>query len=277
MEIVHEVPDLKARLRKMRRVALVPTMGALHRGHLSLVDIARNHAEDVVATVFVNPKQFGPEEDLKAYPRTLDEDAEALMEAGCSLLFAPSSVAMYPPDFDVQVRLPNISSGLCGNHRPGHFDGVATVVLKLLTMIRPEVAVFGEKDFQQLCLIRRLVSNLEIETRILGGPLIRDEDGLALSSRNAYLGTEGRARALSLSQGLRAADQLYAAGERSAKVLVGAAAEPMARAQVEPEYLELRRYRDLEPLERADEPCVLLVAARIGSTRLIDNHILRRP
>jgi len=277
MEIVHEVGALKARLRKLRRTALVPTMGALHSGHLSLVDIARNHAENVVATIFVNPKQFGPKEDLSAYPRPLEEDADALADAGCRLLFAPSTETMYPPNFDLEVRLPRISSGLCGTHRPGHFDGVATVVLKLLAMVRPDVAVFGEKDFQQLTLIRRMVANLEMDVRILGGPLIRDEDGLALSSRNAYLSPEDRVRARSLSLGLRAAERLYAEGEREGAKLLAAASGPLATARVEPEYLELRRFQDLEPLDRADEPCVLLVAARIGSTRLIDNHILRRP
>ena len=277
MEVVHEVGELKARLRKLRGTALVPTMGALHEGHLSLVDIARKHAEHVVATVFVNPKQFGPSEDLSSYPRTLEEDADALAGAGCRLLFAPSTEAMYPPDFDLQVRLPKLSSPLCGAHRPGHFDGVATVVLKLLVMIRPQVAVFGEKDFQQLTLIRRMVSNLEMDVRILGGPLIRDADGLALSSRNALLSPAERERARSLSLGLRAAERLYAEGEREGAKLLAAAAGPMVSAGIEPEYLDLRRFHDLEVLARADEPCVLLVAARIGSTRLIDNHILRRP
>jgi len=275
MELISTIAALKQRLRPLQqnglRVGCVPTMGALHEGHLSLVRLARTRSEVVVGTVFVNPLQFGPTEDLSRYPRDLEGDARKLASAGCDVLFAPTPAEMYPPGFQTAVTVAEVSQGLCGASRPGHFEGVTTVVLKLLAAVRPDVAVFGEKDYQQLAVIRRMARDLALDTEILGGPLVRDADGLALSSRNVYLSAEERARALSLSRGLAAAAALYAAGTRDAQTLLGAARGIMAAAAVTPEYLELRDAEDLRPLERADEPAVMLVAARVGATRLLDN------
>lgn len=281
MERCVRIDELVRRRRRLRqeglRIGFVPTMGALHEGHSALVRVAREHADHVVVSIFVNPKQFGPAEDLARYPRDLEGDAERLEREGCDTLFAPEAEAMYPPGFETRVSVPETASGLCGAQRPGHFDGVATVVAKLFNIVAPDVAVFGEKDFQQLAVIRRMVADLAFELEIVGVPTVREPDGLALSSRNVYLSPEERARALSLGNGLSAARAAHAAGERRPGVLIAAARAPMAAARVEPEYLELRSFDDLRPVERADGPCVLLVAAKIGGTRLIDNVILGRP
>ncbi len=252
-------------------------MGALHDGHLSLVRIAASKAEVVVASIFVNPKQFGPDEDLERYPRDLDGDAKKLQSAGCHLLFCPEVSQVYPPGFQTRVEVDGVTEGLCGAHRAGHFNGVTTVVLKLLNIVRPDVAVFGEKDFQQLSVIRTMAKDLDLDAEIVGAPLVREPDGLARSSRNAYLSAEERQRALRISAGLMLAQSLYQAGERAAQALLKAVSDSLAQASIEAEYLELRRYSDLAPLSSADEPCVILVAAQVGKTRLIDNLILRRP
>ena len=258
-------------------MALVPTMGALHEGHLSLIEKARMHAELVVASVFVNPTQFGPGEDLDRYPRDDEGDERKLAQAGVSVLFRPPVHEMYPAGFQTEVRMRTASLGLCGARRPGHFEGVATVVLKLLMIVRPDVAVFGEKDYQQLVVIRSLVTDLNLDTRILAAETVREVDGLARSSRNAYLSGEERQQALSLSRGLWAARDLYAEGERVGSTLVACCRAELEQAGVEAEYIELRHAETLAPLDEAHEPAVLLVAARIGSTRLIDNLILSRP
>jgi pantoate--beta-alanine ligase len=285
MDLFRTIAEAKRRLRAVQaqglRVGLVPTMGALHSGHLSLVEEARRRAEVVVATIFVNPKQFGPSEDFGRYPRNLEQDAAALASVDCDILFAPSVEEMYPAGFDTEVALPRTSSGLCGASRPGHFSGVATVVLKLLSIARPEVAVFGEKDFQQLALIRQLVKDLALDVEIVGGPIVREPDGLALSSRNVYLSVEDRRRALALSRGLAASARLYAtsAGALDAEALLRPARVELDRVGLAPEYLELRAFSDLAPIAQLlpDQPALILVAARVGATRLIDNHILRRP
>ncbi len=275
---VEDLRAYRAELRRRnRRLALVPTMGALHRGHLSLVELARTRADRVIATIFVNPTQFGPNEDFERYPRDLDRDVEALRSAGCDALYAPAAATMYPPGFQTTVRVPGLSDALCGARRPGHFDGVATVVTKLLLQSRPDVAVFGEKDFQQLAIIRRLVVDLSLDVEIVGGPIVRDVDGVALSSRNAYLDAAERARASSLSRGLIAARALFERGERRGERLVEAVAASLTAAALQPEYIELRSFLDLEPLDEADGPCVLLTAVRVGTTRLIDNVVLVRP
>jgi pantoate--beta-alanine ligase len=281
MDHVDDIGALKSRLRspamRGRRIGLVPTMGALHAGHLSLVDIARRHADLVVASVFVNPKQFGAGEDLDAYPRDLDRDGRQLADAGCDMLFAPTVDAMYPDRFETTVHLERVSRGMEGEQRPGHFDGVATVVLKLFHVVRPDVAVFGEKDFQQLVLIRRMVDDLALDVKIIGAPLVRDVDGLALSSRNVYLSSEERTRARSISRGLAAAADAHRQGEATPDTLLAIVRQHLDAAGLEPEYLELRRFDDLTPVRTSQEPCLILVAVRVGSTRLLDNHILRRP
>ncbi|MCB9655085.1 MAG: pantoate--beta-alanine ligase [Deltaproteobacteria bacterium] len=282
MQRIDTITDLKRVLREHRRsgarIGLVPTMGALHEGHLSLVDALRARCDVIVATIFVNPKQFGPSEDLDRYPRTLERDASLLADRGVQLLFAPEVRTIYPDGFRTNVSIAGVSEGLCGAQRPGHFDGVATIVLKLFNIVGPDVAVFGEKDFQQLAVIRAMTRDLDLhfDLEIVGAPIVREPDGLAMSSRNVFLSPEERVRARSLSAGLLAAEEAFRAGERRGPRLCGLARDVMAASDVHPQYLELRGFDDLAPLDLADGPSVLLTAAYVGSTRLIDNLILSR-
>ncbi|MFO0724141.1 MAG: pantoate--beta-alanine ligase [Myxococcota bacterium] len=281
MEIWKSTQEAKARLRPLQaqgiHVGLVPTMGALHAGHLSLVAEAKRRAEVVVASIFVNPMQFGPNEDFQRYPRDLEGDAKKLESAGCDAIYAPEVSDVYPEGFQTAVEVSGVTQGLCGAVRPGHFRGVTTVVLKLFNVVAPKVAVFGEKDFQQLTVLRTMARDLALDVEIVGAPLMRESDGLAMSSRNAYLSPVDRSQALSLSRGLAAAAERYAGGEREASVLLATARSALDQAGLVPEYLELRSFVDLRPLDRADVPAVMLVAARVGKTRLIDNWILARP
>lgn len=281
MDVLGSIADLRQRLRPARegglRIGLVPTMGALHRGHLSLVAEAKKKAELIVCSIFVNPIQFGPHEDLARYPRTLEADVKALEAAGCDLVFAPSVEEMYPPGFQTRVEVLSVSQGLCGASRPTHFAGVTTVVLKLFALVGPDVGVFGEKDYQQLVVLRTMVRDLGLPIEVLGAPIVRDDDGLALSSRNVYLSPEERARATGLFRGLSEAKRLFLTGERSAEAILRAARAPIEAQQIAPEYLELRSAEDLRPLARAEPPAVILVAARVGQTRLIDNIRLEEP
>jgi pantoate--beta-alanine ligase len=256
------------------RVALVPTMGYLHQGHLSLVEAGRAEADRVALSIFVNPLQFGPTEDLARYPRDLERDLELARSAGVDLVFAPEPGEMYPGgDPRVSVVPERGADLLCGASRPGHFRGVLTVVAKLFGLFEPEVAVFGEKDFQQLTLIRSMVSDLEMNVRVLGAPIVREADGLALSSRNSYLSPDERERALALYRVLGRCRALFAAGTRDAdtyrRALRGAAGDG-----VEVEYGEVVDPERLEPLDRVVPGAVCLIAARVGRTRLIDNAIL---
>jgi pantoate--beta-alanine ligase len=281
LPVARTVADLRAAVAGWRRagesVGLVPTMGALHDGHLSLVGIARAKADRVVASIFVNPTQFGPREDLDKYPRDERADAEKLAAADVDLLFAPTVVEMYPPGFSTTVSVSGISEGLCGNHRPGHFDGVATVVSKLLLQCLPDVAVFGEKDYQQLQVIKRFVRDLNLPTRIIGGPTVREADGLALSSRNAYLGAERRAVAAHLPQILNGTAATIASGQVPVELALKQGIAALTSAGFDRvEYLELRDPDTLEPLSTLDRPARLLVAAHLGSTRLIDNVAVDR-
>lgn len=256
-----------------RSVGLVPTMGFLHEGHLSLVDEALRHADAAVASIFVNPLQFGPTEDLDAYPRNEERDLQMLKGRGCALAFAPSAEEMYPGGGPVVGVSPGpMGSRLCGAFRPGHFQGVLTVVAKLFGLFRPDVAVFGRKDFQQAVLIRRMVTDLEIPVRVVTGPIVREADGLAMSSRNAYLGTEERSQAPALARGLAAAREAWLAGERDALRLLDVVREPVERASLmELQYAEAVHPASLEPVGTADAGTVLAVAAFCGTTRLIDN------
>lgn len=280
MQILHTAAEVKARLRPLQaqgiKVGLVPTMGALHEGHLSLVRQLAPDVEVVAASIFVNPMQFGPKEDLAKYPRDLAGDAAKLASVGCHLVYAPDAIDVYPPGFQTAVEVSEVSQGLCGAVRPGHFRGVTTVVMKLFQVVRPDIAIFGEKDFQQLTVLRQMASDLALDVEVRGAPLVRDPDGLAMSSRNAYLSPEERARALSISRGLGAARAAYEGGERDSAVLLGLVRASLEVAALTPEYLELRSFRELRALERAEDPCVVLVATRVGGTRLIDNVILRR-
>jgi pantoate--beta-alanine ligase len=256
--------------------AVVMTMGALHAGHLSLVRHARELADQVVVTIFVNPLQFGAGEDLSRYPRDLEGDLAKCAEAGIDRVLAPTDPqAMFAPSHETWVTVDRVSEGLCGAARPGHFRGVATVVAKLFNLTRPHVAFFGEKDFQQLAVIRAMVRDLAFGVEIVGMPIVREADGLALSSRNAYLSPEDRGRALALSRALREAADRAAKGDRDAERLRAGARERIAAAGARVDYVELVEPSTLAPVARAEPGSVMLVAAFFGTTRLIDN--LRLP
>jgi pantoate--beta-alanine ligase len=264
-----------------RRIAVVPTMGALHEGHLALVRAARGLADAVILTIFVNPTQFGPNEDLAKYPRDEAGDIAKARGAGgpggngIDLAFCPEAAAMYPPGSQTFVEVRELQKPMCGASRPGHFAGVATVVSKLFHITRPHVAVFGEKDYQQLAIIRRMVRDLDFGIEIASVPIVREADGVALSSRNAYLSAAQRASARSLSAGLAAAEAAYAAGERSAAALVAAATAPIAAApETRIDYVELRDADELTPIDRVERRAVLAIATFVGTTRLIDNRVL---
>ncbi|HMG57980.1 MAG TPA: pantoate--beta-alanine ligase [Kofleriaceae bacterium] len=258
-----------------RRIAVVPTMGALHDGHLALLRAARSAADVVILTIFVNPTQFGPGEDLASYPRDEAGDLAVARAAGIDLAFCPDAAAMYRPGSQTFVEVRELQRPLCGASRPGHFAGVATVVSKLFHITQPHVAVFGEKDYQQLAIIRRMVRDLDFAIEIASVPIVREPDGLALSSRNAYLSSEQRRSALSLSAGLAAAQAGFAAGERSAAALVAAATAPIAAAPgTRIDYAELRDAEELTPIDRVERPAVLALAVFVGTTRLIDNRVL---
>ena len=273
------VEELRSGIRRWRqegkRIGFVPTMGALHEGHLSLVKLAHRHADLVVASVFVNPTQFGPNEDFSRYPRQPEKDAAMLAEAGCDLLFLPEVETMYPPGVSgerVFIDLGAPSEGLEGHFRPGHFRGVATVVTVLFNLVQPDVAVFGEKDAQQLAVVRKLVRDLQFPIDIVPGPTVREADGLAMSSRNAYLSAEERKAAAVLHRALRTAEAAIAAGERRGdevrRVLSEMLnSEPLARV----EYAEVVDAESFRPLEALRGRLVLPLAVRVGGTRLIDN------
>ena len=252
-------------------LALVPTMGALHAGHLALIEEARARADKVAATIFVNPMQFGANEDLGRYPRREAEDAVMLEAAGCDLLWMPSVGTIYPDGFATSVRVSGVSEGWEGEARPGHFDGVATVVAKLLLAVRPDVALFGEKDFQQLAVIRRMVEDLAIAVEIAGVPTVREPDGLALSSRNAYLLPEERQQALALPRALEAARSAIVSGTAVPDVLAEARDSLLGGGFSRVDYFALVDAETLEPLDHPLGEMRLIAAAAIGSTRLIDN------
>ncbi|MDB4962956.1 MAG: pantoate/beta-alanine ligase [Myxococcales bacterium] len=280
-EVFREPAVMRARVEDLRRdgrrIAVVPTMGALHEGHLALVRHARAQADVVILTIFVNPTQFGPTEDLSRYPRDEAGDLAKARPAGIDLAFCPPAAAMYPPGAQTFVEVRELQQPLCGASRPGHFAGVATIVAKLFHITLPHLAVFGEKDYQQLAIIRRMVRDLDFAIEIASVPIIRESDGLALSSRNAYLSAEQRHAALALSKGLAAAEALVKAGERSAATIVAAARAPIeAESLARIDYLELRDATELTPItDRLERPGVLAMAVFMGTTRLIDNRVLR--
>jgi pantoate--beta-alanine ligase len=272
---VRTVDDLRAQVARWRQagetIALVPTMGALHAGHLSLIGIAKDHAKRVVASIFVNPTQFGPKEDFKRYPRDEAGDAAKLAEAGVDLVFVPSMDEMYPAGFATKVSLPSLTEDLCGAARPNHFEGVATVVTKLLLQCAPDVAVFGEKDFQQLLVIRRLVRDLDIPVEIVAAPIVREQDGLALSSRNAYLSAAERNTAPILHQVLAEAAASLANGE-GCDAVASAGRFKLEGKGFRVDYVAVRDPETLAPLFGPIRgPARVMAAAFLGTTRLIDN------
>jgi pantoate--beta-alanine ligase len=278
MKIVHTIAEVRAHLRPARAadssVGLVPTMGAFHEGHLSLIRAARAASDVVVVSLFVNPAQFNDPSDLAAYPRDEARDAALAEDLGADLLFAPPVAEMYPDGFATAVAVSKLGDVLEGAHRPGHFAGVCTAVCKLLNIVQPDVAFFGQKDAQQVVVLRRMVRDLDIPVKLEILPTVREPDGLALSSRNAYLGAEDRARAVALHKGLQAAATAVERGERDASTIRAAARAAMTDFDVEPEYLELVHPDTLEPVERLDGRALLAVAARVGPARLIDNRLL---
>ena len=277
MNTVKTVRELRAAVARARRegkqIGLVPTMGNLHSGHAALVTTAAQQADFVVASIFVNPLQFGANEDLDTYPRTLAADQEKLLQAGCHLLFAPTVEEMYPHGMTglTRVTAAQLSNELCGSRRPGHFDGVTTVVSKLFNMVQPDLAIFGQKDYQQLAVIRAMVHDLNMPLQIIGEPTVRADDGLALSSRNGYLSPEQRAIAPELYRHLKEMSKAINAGERDFAKLTALHREQIEAAGFRMDYLEVRHGQTLLPALATDRDLVILVAAFLGTTRLIDN------
>ena len=275
MQVISTIAELRARLNNERAVAFVPTMGNLHEGHLNLVRLARDHGSCVVASIFVNPLQFGPTEDFDRYPRTLEADC-AKLQGLADMVFAPAVDEMYPVQQTVFVEPPPVANELCGASRPGHFRGMATVVLKLLNIVQPQVALFGKKDYQQLHIIRQLVAQLNLPVRIVGGETVRAADGLALSSRNQYLSADQRSEAVFLYRTLQEMRQAILQGERDFEHLQKRAVEALAARGWLLDYVAVRNQSDLQPAspaqgEPAQRELVILAAARLGNTRLLDN------
>ncbi|MCC7494488.1 MAG: pantoate--beta-alanine ligase [Fimbriimonadaceae bacterium] len=258
--------------REGRRIGFVPTMGNLHEGHLSLLRRAAAECDVALLSVYVNPKQFGPQEDFANYPRTLAEDLALAASAGCSDVFVPTDATIYPPGFATSVTVAGLTEPLCGRSRPGHFAGVTTVVAKLFCLVVPDRAYFGEKDYQQLQVIRRLTADLGLGTEVVGCPIVREADGLAMSSRNRYLNPAERAAAVCLSRAIAAAQRVAADGADAAETILAAAQivlarQPLARI----DYLELVNPETLQPLARLDRPARLILAVQVGPARLLDN------
>ncbi len=279
MRILRTVDEVRTALEPARRagrtIGLVPTMGALHEGHLSLIERARADCDVVVVSLFVNPSQFNESADLDRYPRREQRDRELAEAAGTDLLFAPAAEEIYPTGFSTSVEVLGLTDRLEGAVRgASHFRGVTTVVTKLLNIVSPDVAYFGQKDAQQAIVIRRMVQDLNMNVRIEACPTVREPDGLAMSSRNARLNSEERARALAMPRALAAAAAAVTAGERSADVLMAAAREAMGALDIEPEYIELVQPDTLDPVAQLEQPALLAIATRIGATRLIDNVTL---
>ncbi len=280
MIVVSDSEPLRESLGDWRRsgehIALVPTMGNLHDGHLSLVTLAREHAERVVVSIFVNPTQFSEAEDFEQYPRTLERDKRLLKKIKADLLFVPDVDTMYPFGLDnaTSVTVPVLTADFCGAFRPGHFDGVTSVVSRLFSIVQPEVAIFGQKDYQQQLVIRRLVEDLSLPLKIVSAPTRREDDGLALSSRNQYLSEEQRALAPTLYSVLQGVGKDLQAGKRNYEELERHASEALSAAGLDPEYIGIRRAENLESPDRDNDEIVVLAAVRLGNARLIDNILV---
>jgi pantoate--beta-alanine ligase len=279
LQIIHRVAALRDRLKLLRRdgaqIALVPTMGALHAGHMALIKAAKQQAEHVVVSIFVNPRQFGPKEDFSSYPRPAEADSALLAAAKVDLIWMPTVEEMYPAGYATNVSVAGLGSGLCGAKRPGHFDGVATVVAKLFNQVRPDFALFGEKDWQQLAIIRQMTADLDIGVDVIGVPIVRERDDLALSSRNAYLTKSERKAAAKLPAALKTAIVALESGAPVAIALESVKAQLAAAGFNPPDYVTLAGADDLKPMKKLDRPARLFVAARLGKARLIDNMAVK--
>jgi pantoate--beta-alanine ligase len=279
MNVITTINDMQKTARSLRQqgksIAFVPTMGFLHEGHASLLREGRSRADILVLSIFVNPIQFGQNEDLDRYPRDLERDLAVAADCGVDIVFTPSAGEMYPAGFQTSITVSKVSKPLCGESRPGHFDGVATVVTKLFNIVMPDQALFGRKDYQQLAVIRRMVVDLSLPVTIVGMPIIRESDGLAMSSRNAYLKPEERRSALALSRSIAAVRDAYAAGERSTQALSTLAREVISREPLlRIDYLEFRNEATLQPITEAAGDTLFALAVNVGTTRLIDNTVL---
>jgi len=280
VQTIRKIPVLRERLRAWKSagetVAIVPTLGNLHEGHISLLDLARKRADRVIVSVFVNPTQFGPGEDYQSYPRTLDHDRRRLMRAGADLLFAPAVDVMYPQGEDAAtvVSVPGLSGILCGEFRPGHFDGVTSVVGRLFNIVQPDFAIFGQKDYQQLTIIRRMAAELHFPVEIVVGPTLREADGLALSSRNQYLSVVERGIAPNLYRAVSECAGQLRAGARDYAALEAHGMVTLVAAGFRPDYFAIRNADDLSPVQARDRRLVVLVAAHLGRARLIDNQLV---
>ena len=275
MNVVHTIPDCRTERAKYGRLALVPTMGALHAGHISLIELAHQHAPHVAVSIFVNPTQFGPREDFTKYPRPIESDIERCRNAGVDLIFNPSPEEMYRPGLpEIVVDIPSLSSVLEGKHRPGHFKGVCQVVAKLFNIIQPTAACFGQKDFQQLRILSAMVEALDWPIKIVTGPTLRDADGLAMSSRNQYLSAEERQRALAIGRALFSAEKEVKAGVTQTNRLVATIQKPLLEQHLNIDYVAAVDPVTLRNVDHVAGPTVLAVAARVGVTRLIDNVVV---
>jgi len=279
MELISDIHQMQQKAEALRNsgktIAFVPTMGCLHEGHLALMRAGRGRCDILVVSIFVNPAQFGPKEDFGSYPRDLERDSALCREAGVDLIFHPAPEAVYPRGYQTYIEVEKLSRGLCGDFRPGHFRGVATVVAKLFHLVKPHVAVFGEKDYQQLAVIRRMVADLNLDVEIVGYPTVRETDGLALSSRNTYLNAAERQSALSLSRSLEQAQQMLREGERAPGRIEQAVRETISREPAtEIEYVRVCHPESLSELKWVENSALLALAVRVGKTRLIDNRII---
>lgn len=282
MRIFDQIDALRSQLHAYRqngeRIGFVPTMGNLHAGHIQLVKTAQQHSDRTVVSLFVNPTQFGANEDLDAYPRTFDADVQKLTDVGTDVLFAPTVDIIYPNGGDrtTKVSVPELTSELCGASRPGHFDGVTTVVSKLFNIVQPDVAVFGEKDFQQLAVIRCLVEDLNFPIHIIGEPIVRESDGLAMSSRNGYLDAAQRKQATGIHRCLQGMKRAIETDSTTLEAVINQAHTQLLADGFQPDYVEIRRASDLQKPDEQDRELVILIAAFLGRTRLIDNQTVLR-
>lgn len=280
MKVIDSKSELQEQILDWRRhdehVAVVPTMGNLHAGHVSLVELAREHAERVVVTVFVNPTQFGPGEDFENYPRSVERDKRRLQTVNTDVVFVPDVGTLYPFGLEnaTQVTVPGLSENFCGSFRPGHFDGVTSVVARLFALVQPDVAVFGQKDYQQQLVIRRMVEDLGLPINIITAPTVREDDGLAMSSRNSYLSDEERARAPKIHEIMESAGEALQSGKRNFEELESIASDALSEAGFKVEYVAIRRALDLSIPNRDCDELVILVAAHLGKARLIDNIVV---